>query len=1330
MLDVEFETRDGTGVTPDGSCVQIAARSAPSTAAHLFREMNLRLTHNPEARRRRSGDQPTLLLPIEPYHVAVVTTAALDPTYPLLDTDGSTALEDAEPPTFLDCPGDLVVTTEPGKATATAIWTVPTAVDNVDPNPTVVGTHTPGSAFSVADSPITVSYTASDGRQATKCTFHITVAFDRRTAHVSAAVNSSFPATLRELPERHVRRVRQALVRGDIQPLRVLPALDPPSFTELRFSLTTPPNEPLLLRTRSEAVEAQVVVDLTWFREGVTGIKPTSIPPQSDVGVRIELNGYTVESASSPEVANLTAAEQTQVLQPVNRFRAASATIDTTAGVIRVTGAYSLPFRRGVVFSTLSLVLLVPAGRNTDNFPTAKWTLTAKSGMYVEYDYPERVSGDVIALGSAVTLQDQIPPEFINCPAGSVLEAPTLLRQAVAKPMWTPPVAVDNNGYLHIISDYEPGVSEFLLGKPTDPPITIRYTAIDTFANTAVCEFGLRVVDREPPLIELPPPLTVLLPDTSRALRATVPLDDMLPVSMSDNSGMGLVTQQPTAAVQLAAGTHNVAVRVRDVWGNTALKLLAVTVLDITPPSIFCPPDLTVPSAGTLTPVEWAIPVVDDNDYDGGVTRPLMLNMSATSGDLFGSGDTVVTATVVDLSGNVNSCNFTVSVVSSRGGTQSSTGANVGTGTGVGVAFIVLLVGLLLIRRARRKARAPQDWDEIFLQMEQFKNAQGSNGPVVPREILRGSITMLEEIGKGAFGIVYKALLKEDKRAGYLVAAKSLHDHATATEKQELLEEAAVMAQFDNPFVTNLVGVVTVGAPVLMLVEYAEHGSLKLYLEKTEVPETQRLLWAGDVAEGLAHVHAKGFLHRDVSARNVLIGSAMRCKVSDFGLAREVDEHDTYYRSRSGQLPVRWTAPEALDSRKFNDKTDVWSFGVLLYEMWTRASMPYGDWNNQRVWVEVSHGYRLPQPEDCANEAYDLMRQCWMDAQADRPTFAVLAAQLRQLQPSGDEPEVPDYGVALDLESSTSSTQLPDVYDVGANNTLQRPEKKGGLLTRLFGVGSAQTEPTDGGDDGTGSANSNKTKVVGIQMSNPLFVPRNVRTPMAVNAIYDLGASADPVDQESSECDSEPSVNPPLQPPPPPPQVPMNSEPDEVGMDDLSMPSVVPPPLPLDDTEDEVGKSSSDNAPSGLRPPLSATLRPRKVAVAPSMVLDIIRAVDEEAGSELPGAVEDGGEDDASAAISGPLGGESLYDNDTAPNVVMNGDGGGEDDAYEGALGQLPTEADIGKKVRVEGYASCGILRFVGLHHVLATPRCGVEMEAPEGKNNGTVRVGLKLGGR
>lgn len=103
------------------------------------------------------------------------------------------------------------------------------------------------------------------------------------------------------------------------------------------------------------------------------------------------------------------------------------------------------------------------------------------------------------------------------------------------------------------------------------------------------------------------------------------------------------------------------------------------------------------------------------------------------------------------------------------------------------------------------------------------------------------------------------------------------------------------------------------------------------------------------------------------------------------------------YKSRGGQLPVRWTAIEGLEDRKFNEKTDVWSCGVLIYEIWTRAELPYKGWSNQKVWVEVAAGYRLPRPNGCRDDVYEKMRACWSECQKDRPTFSELTKFFRHL---------------------------------------------------------------------------------------------------------------------------------------------------------------------------------------------------------------------------------------------------------------------------------------------------------------------------------------------
>jgi serine/threonine protein kinase len=297
----------------------------------------------------------------------------------------------------------------------------------------------------------------------------------------------------------------------------------------------------------------------------------------------------------------------------------------------------------------------------------------------------------------------------------------------------------------------------------------------------------------------------------------------------------------------------------------------------------------------------------------------------------------------------------------------------------------------------------------MFEKMEQFAEQQhqqhhlqqqgekARRKPLYPRELARKNISVLDTLGKGAFGVVCKATLRENKMtAAYLVAVKLLHEER-AEDKRELLEEAAVLAQFQHPQVVQLVGVVTAGSPSMMVVEYMEHGSLGQWLKgetDRRVGIGWRLVWACDVAAGLAHVHGRGFCHRDLAARNVLLSSDFRAKLSDFGMARDVQEGDrAYYRSQGNKIPVRWTAPEALATRKFTAVTDVWSFGVLMHEIWTQAATPYGDWSNMQVWVAVTEGYVMPRAEGCPESVYGVMKDgCW----ALKPDVRWTAGKVRE----------------------------------------------------------------------------------------------------------------------------------------------------------------------------------------------------------------------------------------------------------------------------------------------------------------------------------------------
>ena len=286
---------------------------------------------------------------------------------------------------------------------------------------------------------------------------------------------------------------------------------------------------------------------------------------------------------------------------------------------------------------------------------------------------------------------------------------------------------------------------------------------------------------------------------------------------------------------------------------------------------------------------------------------------------------------------------------------------------------------------------------------------QPAEGNHLPREIARRHVSMLDKIGAGAFGEVWKGVLDDSSRGGvrdYLVAVKTLvRDTEEATS--EMLQEAVIMAHIgSHSNVVNLVGAVTAGIPKLLLMSYCEHGSLQSYLRKRSgggdhqtLTEPEKLKFAHHVAMGMFHLHSKRVVHRDLAARNVLVDSLLVCKVCDFGLSRashtgdgDDSEDEVYYRANRGTFPVRWTAPEAMESMRFSTATDVWSFGVLLLEIFHDGARPYDEMDNETVISRVLSGYRAARPQNCSTEVYTaIMMPCWNSDHRARPGFSELA---------------------------------------------------------------------------------------------------------------------------------------------------------------------------------------------------------------------------------------------------------------------------------------------------------------------------------------------------
>ena len=291
----------------------------------------------------------------------------------------------------------------------------------------------------------------------------------------------------------------------------------------------------------------------------------------------------------------------------------------------------------------------------------------------------------------------------------------------------------------------------------------------------------------------------------------------------------------------------------------------------------------------------------------------------------------------------------------------------------------------------------------------------------VPRELKRGWLSLIDQLGQGAFGEVWKGLLADGENTSipeFLVACKTVKAgqgmdmSAAAAAEEELLKEALLMAQVDNHVhLVSLVGVITRGRPKVLVLSFCEHGELQGRLKKRgadgdPVPTPEKLRYCKEIAEGMAHLAQHNFVHRDLAARNVLLGSGMVCKVADFGLSRRVQTDDNdgdYYRSSSGIVPVRWTAPEGLTSQKFSSASDVWSFGITCVEVFQDGAAPYpGVRSNPEVMQLVAAGEVHPCPASCSADVYRELQTCWAFDPASRPAFPSLAEFFAQQAACGE----------------------------------------------------------------------------------------------------------------------------------------------------------------------------------------------------------------------------------------------------------------------------------------------------------------------------------------
>jgi len=294
-------------------------------------------------------------------------------------------------------------------------------------------------------------------------------------------------------------------------------------------------------------------------------------------------------------------------------------------------------------------------------------------------------------------------------------------------------------------------------------------------------------------------------------------------------------------------------------------------------------------------------------------------------------------------------------------------------------------------------------------------------------EMKRSEIKLGKMLGAGNYGEVYKASWRKTD-----VAVKTVKEDSMGID--EFMREAAVMKMMKHPNLVMLIGVCSDEIPMYIVTELLPHGDLLTYLRQPksakEFDQKAILYVCSQVADGMAYLEGKNCIHRDLACRNCLVADKLVIKIADFGMGRVIDD---LYTARTGsKMPVKWSAPESLCYNAFSSASDVWSFGILLWEVVMLGASPYPDIDSKDVLTKLEDGYRMPRPKKCSESMYELMFNCWKMRSEERPTFKTLKDGFEAL---------------LDEASGGSSKKAPQAKASMATDWREGYEKSSGGLT-------------------------------------------------------------------------------------------------------------------------------------------------------------------------------------------------------------------------------------------------------------------------------------------
>ncbi|XP_055062095.2 receptor tyrosine-protein kinase erbB-4 isoform X1 [Misgurnus anguillicaudatus] len=321
----------------------------------------------------------------------------------------------------------------------------------------------------------------------------------------------------------------------------------------------------------------------------------------------------------------------------------------------------------------------------------------------------------------------------------------------------------------------------------------------------------------------------------------------------------------------------------------------------------------------------------------------------------------------------------------------------------IGTLFVMVVIALGVAVCVRRKSIKKKRTLRRFLETEQLVEPLTPSGAAPNKAQLRilkeTELKRVKILGTGAFGMVYKGIwVPEGETVKIPVAIKILNESTGPKANVKFMDEALIMASMEHPHLVRLLGVCL--SPTIQLVtQLMPHGCLLDYVyEHQENIGSQLLLnWCVQIAKGMMYLEERRLVHRDLAARNVLVKSPNHIKITDFGLARLLDTEEKEYSSDGGKMPIKWMALECIHYRKFTHQSDVWSYGVTIWELMTFGGKPYDGIPTREIPDILEKGERLPQPPICTIDVYMVMVKCWMIDADSRPRFKELAAEFSRM---------------------------------------------------------------------------------------------------------------------------------------------------------------------------------------------------------------------------------------------------------------------------------------------------------------------------------------------